>query len=135
MSVLKNLPRNWEFKKSKSIVLTPVNTRLPKDAREARARVLTLYKKWYREIPSMLYIYHIPFPTHVGRTKLREIFVKNSKVNDIGAIHQLVINGQNELNQINERSKETDHVMKYFRSIDQKKPNDFLSKFIENNNQ
>lgn len=130
---LRRLPRNWEFKPSISIVLVETQTSSPKDAKEARSRVLTLYKQWYREIPSMFYVYSIPLPTHVGRSKLREIFVRNSKLDNLASIHQLVVKGQAELNEIRARVKEPDHVMKYFRARDQKSE-DFLSKFIENDN-
>lgn len=132
--MLRKLPRNYEFKKSVSIIPVDVQTRQPKDLKEARSRVLTLYKDWYREIPVMFYIFNVPLPTQVGRSRLREIFVQNSKIEDLPTIHNLVIKGQMELDEIRHRTKETDHVYKYFRNIDQKKPKDFLSKFLESNN-
>lgn len=108
----------------------PVKTALSLDKTEARRRVINLYKAWYRQIPIIFYDYHIPISPEDGRTKLREIFMSNSRLQDVRVINGLYLKGQMELNETVNKQKEDCHVWKYFRG-DNRKPQDFLTKFLE----
>lgn len=113
-----------------TFTIVPVKTALSLDKNEAKKRVLALYKAWYRQIPIIFYDYNLSIPLEAGRSKLREIFVRNSKITDVRVINGLVIKGQMELNEVVNKQKEECHVYKYFRE-DQRKPKDFLSKFLD----
>ncbi|MCP6116954.1 NADH dehydrogenase [ubiquinone] 1 alpha subcomplex subunit 6, partial [Klebsiella pneumoniae] len=63
---------------------------------EARNRVLSLYKAWYRQIPYIVKDYDIPKSEAQCREKLKELFIKNKHVTDIRVIDMLVIKGQME---------------------------------------
>lgn len=108
----------------------PIKTGLSLDKKDVRKRALNLYKAWYRQIPIILYDYNMPIAPEVGRSKLREIFVTNSKIEDPRVVDQLIIQGQMELNESVNKQKEDCHLYKYFRS-QQRKPKDFLTKFID----
>lgn len=108
----------------------PVRTGLSLDKTDAKRRVLNLYKAWYRQIPIIFYDYRIPLTPEQGRSKLREIFVQNSRIQDIKAINELVMKGQMELNESVNKQKEECHLWKYFTKAD-KKPQDFLTKFLD----
>lgn len=108
----------------------PIKSGLSLQEREVKRRVVNLYKAWYRQIPIIFYDYKVPLSVEEGRSKLREIFVRNSRLQDVKLINQLVIKGQMELNESVNKQKEDCHLLKYFRD-DQRKPQDFLSKFLE----
>ena len=108
----------------------PVKTGLSLEKRDVRRRALNLYKAWYRQIPIILYDYKMPIRPDEGRSKLREIFVRNSKIEDVRVIDGLIIKGQMELNETVNKQKEECHIWKYFRT-QQGRPQDFLSKFVE----
>lgn len=91
---------------------------------------MSLYKAWYKQIPIIFYDYNLALTPEQGRSKLREIFVSNSKIDDVRAINGLVIKGQMELNEVVNKQKEECHIYKYFRD-DLVKPQDFLSKFLD----
>lgn len=110
----------------------PIKTGLSLDKTEARIRVINLYKAWYRQIPVIIYDYNMPITPEQGRSKLREIFVKNSLIQDVKTINGLVIRGQMELNESVNKQKEECHLWKFFRD-EQRKPAGFLSKFLANN--
>lgn len=100
------------------------------ESQEVRRAALNLYKAWYRQIPIIFYDYKIPLEASVGRSKLREIFMKNSRITDPRVINGLIMKGQMELNETVNKQKEECHLWKYFRS-EEKKPDNFLTKFLE----
>lgn len=112
----------------------PVKTGLSLDKKDVRRRAINLYKAWYRQIPIIFFDYKIPISPEEGRSKLREIFVKNSRITDPRVISTLIMRGQMELNETVNKQKEECHLWKYFKTRDadyQQKPQDFLSKFLD----
>jgi len=103
---------------------------LSADNAEAKKRVLNLYKAWYRHIPYMVMEYDLPKDEAQCRAKLREQFEKNRFVKDVRVIDLLVIKGQMELVETVKRFKQKGHVMAYFKTTIEPKPEDFLSKFF-----
>ena len=108
----------------------PVRVGLSLEKRDLRRRSLNLYKAWYRQIPVIFYDYQMPLTPEDGRTKLREIFVRNSRIQDPKTINALIVRGQMELNESVNKQKEECHLWKYFRA-EQRRPETFLTKFLE----
>lgn len=108
----------------------PVRVGTSLEKSDLRRRSLNLYKAWYRQIPIIFYDYHIPITPEEGRSKLREIFVKNSRVEDPKTINALIMKGEMELNESVNKQKEECHLWKYFRS-EERPPQDFLTRFLE----
>ncbi|KAH1003350.1 NADH dehydrogenase [ubiquinone] 1 alpha subcomplex subunit 6 [Dendroctonus ponderosae] len=100
------------------------------DREEARRRVVSLYKAWYRQLPYIVKQFDIPKSEAQCRHKLREEFGKHKLVNDIRVVDLLVIKGQMELKETVNVWKQKGHLMAYFKDTWEPKPQDFLSKFL-----
>jgi len=99
--------------------------------REARGRVMALYKAWYRQAPYIVLEYNIPRTVEQCRAKLREKFEENRHLKDIRVIDALVIKGQMELKETVHIWKQKHHLMShYFKETVDTKPKDFMSKFL-----
>jgi NADH dehydrogenase (ubiquinone) 1 alpha subcomplex subunit 6 len=61
------------------------------DKSEARGRVLSLYKAWWRQIPIMLSQYQMPVTLHQCRGQLKKQFIKHRDLRDTRVIDMLVI--------------------------------------------
>ena len=70
------------------------------DQGEARHRVLSLYKAWYRQIPFMLRHYDLPVSQATAYKTLRAKFDQHRGVKDIRVIDMLVIKGQQDLKEV-----------------------------------
>ncbi|GAU98293.1 hypothetical protein RvY_09457 [Ramazzottius varieornatus] len=100
--------------------------------REARQRVLNLYRSWYRQMPYIMMDYYVPVSVADCRKRLKEVFAANRHLTDIRAIDMLVIKGQMELRETIEVWKQKTHFMMYFRDTVKQKPSEgFLSKFLD----
>jgi len=108
----------------------PVRITSSTDKEELRRRSINLYKAWYRQIPAIVYDYKLNLSTEDVRSKLREIYVKNSRIEDPKQIAQLITKGEMELNESVNRQKEDCHLFKHFRTTESR-PRSFLTKFLE----
>lgn len=61
------------------------------DKAEARSRVLSLYKAWYRHVPYMLIDHDLPVTVDKCRAMLRIKFRANAHVTDVRTIDMLVV--------------------------------------------
>ncbi|KAJ2949015.1 hypothetical protein O0L34_g5956 [Tuta absoluta] len=100
---------------------------------EAKKRVLSLYKTWYRQIPVLVHEFDISKTEEQCKAKLKEMFLANKHVTDVRVIDMLVIKGQMELEECVKSWKQKGHIMAYFAPTIEPKPDDFLSKFFNNN--
>merc|ERR1712142_263599 len=119
-------------KKAGQVATRQVKPLLSLDADEARVRVLSLYRAWYRQIPSMVQKFDLPVNEDQLKAKLKEEFIKNAHLKDVRVIDMKVIQGQQDLREIAEHWQE--HVIflsKYFGNLRiPERPKDFMSKFI-----
>ncbi|XP_022317946.1 NADH dehydrogenase [ubiquinone] 1 alpha subcomplex subunit 6-like [Crassostrea virginica] len=96
---------------------------------ESKARVLKLYKAWYKQIPHMVQIYKLDVTVDEAYAKLREEFTKNKHVTDLRVIDLLIVKGQLELINTVEEFNQKTHLMRFFQDTHNKRPTDFLGKF------
>ena len=61
------------------------------DNAEARTRVLSLYKAWYRHIPYMVNDFDLPVNVEKSRNTLRDTFRAIAHIKDNSVIDTLVI--------------------------------------------
>lgn len=97
---------------------------------DARRRVLTLYKAWYRQIPYIKIAYDIPKTEEECKRKLKEEFKRNNNVRDLRVIDMLIIKGQMDLQEAANLWKTNGSIMNYWKETWEPKPTDFMSKFI-----
>ncbi|XP_043787634.1 NADH dehydrogenase [ubiquinone] 1 alpha subcomplex subunit 6 [Apis laboriosa] len=97
---------------------------------EARRRVISLYKTWYRQIPFILSNYDLPRTKKECQQKLREEFKRNAHINDLRVIDLLLIKGQMELQEVCAQWKPPATVLNYWKETHEPKPKDFMSKFL-----
>ena len=116
---------------------TPVKTAIKRvkpilslNPADARRRVITLYKAWYRQIPFLRQGYDINKTELQCRKKLREEFMRHANVTDIRVIDLLTVKGQMELQETAMLWKTTGGLMNYWKETCEPKPKDFMSKFL-----
>ncbi|XP_063972824.1 NADH dehydrogenase [ubiquinone] 1 alpha subcomplex subunit 6 [Diachasmimorpha longicaudata] len=97
---------------------------------EARRRVLNLYRAWYRQMPFINMEYDLPKTEKDLKQKLREEFVKHKDVKDLRVIDLLVVKGQMELQEAAQKWKTSGTFMYFYKDTVEKKPTDFMSKFL-----
>eukprot|EP00088_Acartia_fossae_P014740 TRINITY_DN1793_c0_g1_i4.p1 TRINITY_DN1793_c0_g1~~TRINITY_DN1793_c0_g1_i4.p1 ORF type:complete len:127 (-),score=30.70 TRINITY_DN1793_c0_g1_i4:151-531(-) len=109
----------------------PLISSTPEDA---RVRVLSLYKAWYRHIPYMCKDFDVQVNVDQCRDQLRRNFKKNAHLKDIRVIDMLVVKGQSDLKEVVEHWQQVPHIMeKWFQKdkpTETEKPKDFISKFL-----
>jgi NADH dehydrogenase (ubiquinone) 1 alpha subcomplex subunit 6 len=117
--------------KSVQKVVRQVKPLLSLDNAEARLRVRSLYKAWWRYIPTMVDRYELPMNIEGCRKQLRKKFEVNAHIKDIRIIDMLVVKGQHDLQEVVEYWAQPCHVMsKHFSEAIVEKPKDFMSKFL-----
>merc|ERR1711997_912447 len=119
-------------RKAGQLVTRQVKPLLSLDADEAKVRVLSLYKAWYRQIPIMMDRMDTPVGEDVLKAKLKSEFMKNAHLKDLRVIDMKVIQGQQELKEMAEFWQEDMYFLsKYFSEIHiAERPKDFMSKFL-----
>ncbi|THK33000.1 NADH dehydrogenase [ubiquinone] 1 alpha subcomplex subunit 6 [Diachasma alloeum] len=103
---------------------------LSRNNKEAHRRVINLYRAWYRQIPYINLEFDIPKTENDMRQKLREEFMKHKDVKDIRIIDLLVVKGQMELQETAQKWKNSGTFMYLYKDTVEKKPTDFMSKFL-----
>ncbi|XP_062583942.1 NADH dehydrogenase [ubiquinone] 1 alpha subcomplex subunit 6-like [Saccostrea cucullata] len=96
---------------------------------ESRARVVHLYKAWYKQIPTIIAKFKLDVTEQEAYAKLREEFIKNKHVTDLRVVDLLVVKGQLALLDAVEDFSQKTHLMKYFKDTHNPRPTDFLGKF------
>ncbi|CAK9810126.1 NADH dehydrogenase [ubiquinone] 1 alpha subcomplex subunit 6 [Anthophora plagiata] len=97
---------------------------------ESRKRVISLFKTWYRQIPSIVELYDLPKSEQECKEKLKEVFRRNKHVRDLRAIDMLLIKGQMELQEVTNHWQQCTTFLNYWNETVQPKPKDFMSKFL-----
>ncbi|XP_048760886.1 NADH dehydrogenase [ubiquinone] 1 alpha subcomplex subunit 6-like [Ostrea edulis] len=96
---------------------------------ESRARVVNLYKSWYRQLSRIVIMYKLDVTDKEAHAKLREEFMKNKHITDLRVIDLLVVKGQLELINAVEEFSQKPHLMRFFKDPGNTRPTDFLGKF------
>eukprot|EP00092_Neocalanus_flemingeri_P041945 GFUD01045683.1.p1 GENE.GFUD01045683.1~~GFUD01045683.1.p1 ORF type:complete len:124 (+),score=36.95 GFUD01045683.1:54-425(+) len=117
---------------ARAVVTRQVKPLISVSAGDARIRVLSLYKAWYRHIPFMVKDFDLPRNEDQCRGVLRASFKKNAAIRDTRLIDMFVIKGQQDLKEVVEHWKQTPHIMAKWFPEDNvaEKPKDFISKFL-----
>jgi len=117
---------------ARQVVTRQVKPLISLDPSDARIRVLSLYKAWYRHIPFMCKDFDLPRSENQCRAVLRKSFKQNAGLRDIKLIDMHVIKGQQDLKEVVEHWKQVNHIMaKWFPEDNiEEKPKDFISKFL-----
>ncbi|KAK1134109.1 hypothetical protein K0M31_011891 [Melipona bicolor] len=97
---------------------------------EARRKVITLYKTWYRQIPFIKANYILPVTKEECQQKLREEFYRHANVRDLRVIDMLLVKGQMELQEVCAQWKPAATLLRYWKQTEEPKPKDFMSKFL-----
>ncbi|XP_070153819.1 NADH dehydrogenase [ubiquinone] 1 alpha subcomplex subunit 6 [Polyergus mexicanus] len=113
-----------------SAVVRQVKPILSVNREDARQKVLKLYKAWIRQVPTSLLSYDIPKSEAECKKKIREEFKRHAHVTDLRIIDRLIIRGQMELQEVANVWKPKGSVMYYWKETWEKKPTDFMSKFL-----
>merc|ERR1712165_120919 len=124
----------YDFKMAsgKAVQITrQVKPLLSLDNNEAKLRVISLYKAWWRQIPTMLSQMPMPVTQQECQNMLHQQFMKHKDVKDTRIIDMLVVKGQNDLKEVVEMWAMPTHVLsKYWKESHREKPKDFLGKFL-----
>merc|ERR1711976_142136 len=124
-------PVKMAARKGAVSVTRQVRPLLSVDKNEARHRVLSLYRAWWRQIPYTVKDFDIPVSVEMARKTLRQRFEENANVKDIRVIDMLVVKGQQDLKEVVEHWAQPNHIMsKHFREGVVARPKDFMSKFL-----
>ncbi|TFK80801.1 NADH-ubiquinone oxidoreductase Complex1 subunit [Polyporus arcularius HHB13444] len=117
--------------------MTTIPARLARTAhissspQQARARVLKLYRDWYRGAPEIVTLYALNVSPAYVRHCIRQQFEQNRFVSDTRIIDVLVQKGQQEYQETMNCWKQLDHIMGILLQPKGRPPRTFLQKFYE----
>ncbi|CAK9787143.1 NADH dehydrogenase, alpha subcomplex, subunit 6 [Cutaneotrichosporon oleaginosum] len=98
---------------------------------EARTRVLSAYRHWYRSAPEICALYALNVSPSAIRLKIREDFEKARSVQDLKVINMLLHKNWVEYQETMNCWKQEPHLMHWFRPLEQPaKPETFMDKFL-----
>ncbi|KAF7269312.1 hypothetical protein GWI33_017635 [Rhynchophorus ferrugineus] len=120
--------------KASQKIFREVRPILSLDHHEARNRVISLYKSWFRQIPYIMKNFDTEFTEKMCKNKLREEFTKYGKIKDIRVIDMLIIKGKMDLEETKQMWITGRGIARYFGDATDSKPASFLGKFIEGKN-
>jgi len=98
---------------------------------EARARVLSLYRDWYRSAPEVCAMYALSVSPAYVRHAIRQKFEKNRYISDPRAIDVLLLKSRQEYQETMNCWNQTDHIMGVLLKSDERPHRTFLQKFYE----
>ncbi|KIY62326.1 hypothetical protein CYLTODRAFT_427013 [Cylindrobasidium torrendii FP15055 ss-10] len=101
-------------------------------ADERRARVIQLYREWYRSAPAIVEMYTLPVSAAYVRHALRQKFEANRNVTDGRAVEVLLLKSRQDYQETMNVWKLPDHVMGILLKSGEDVPRkSFLQKFYE----
>lgn len=101
------------------------------DKCEARRRVLSLYRAWYRLLPWVSRRYDAPKTLKEIRLKLKEQFLAHKHLEDIRVIDLLVIRGHMFYREIDQLWAQNGHLMRFYKEGPNPRPKGFKKRFLE----
>ncbi|KAI9152685.1 ndufa6 NADH-ubiquinone oxidoreductase subunit [Blastocladiella emersonii ATCC 22665] len=121
-----------EYKESDATHLA-VFSRASADQADARARALSLYRKWLRSADEIVALYYLDVPASAVRQRVREEFEKNRFVTDLGTLDIVLWKGQLELQETINLWKQKTHIMRYFEPAEfgDAKNAPFMDRFLQ----
>lgn len=100
---------------------------------ELQKRVLGLYKKFIRDVPTIIELYELEMSTSTLRTKIRQEFERHRFVDSLQVNNVLYMKGQMEYQETINFWKQQPHVLKYFEedhSYNSITNNNFVQNFL-----
>ncbi|KAH6912079.1 NADH dehydrogenase 1 alpha subcomplex subunit 6 [Coprinopsis sp. MPI-PUGE-AT-0042] len=106
-------------------------TRTSSSPQEARQRVLSLYRDWYRSAPEICALYAISESPAYIRHAIRQKFEKNRYVSDPRAIDVLLLKSRQDYQETMNCWNQTDHILGLLLAPVERPQRTFLEKFYE----
>nr|OQO20552.1 hypothetical protein B0A51_11728 [Rachicladosporium sp. CCFEE 5018] len=109
-------------------------TRSSASFQDAQKRVIRSYRDWLRSAPEVQQMYSLNMPVSNIRTKIRQEFERHRYVSKLPTIDVLLFNSHQEYQETLNYWKQLTHVLKYFRSEEDKTaalPKNFIQGFLE----
>eukprot|EP00009_Paramoeba_aestuarina_P006278 CAMPEP_0201523564 /NCGR_PEP_ID=MMETSP0161_2-20130828/20322_1 /ASSEMBLY_ACC=CAM_ASM_000251 /TAXON_ID=180227 /ORGANISM="Neoparamoeba aestuarina, Strain SoJaBio B1-5/56/2" /LENGTH=133 /DNA_ID=CAMNT_0047922725 /DNA_START=114 /DNA_END=515 /DNA_ORIENTATION=+ len=97
---------------------------------EARRNVLHLYKDVLRQVPILLDDYNIDVNLGFAKMILRHEFEKHGDLRNTVVIDQLVFKGRTELDEMQNKWMQRNHIMGYFQHSIEVQPDDEMMRFF-----
>ncbi|KAF7794579.1 hypothetical protein EIP86_005714 [Pleurotus ostreatoroseus] len=106
-------------------------TSMSRTPQEARAKVIQLYRDWYRSAPEIVSIYALNVTVPYFRQCIRRKFEENRHVTDVRLIDRLTLRGRQEWQETLNYWKQNDHILGALLQPRGRPPRTFLQKFYE----
>ncbi|KAJ7161013.1 hypothetical protein C8R46DRAFT_904999 [Mycena filopes] len=106
-------------------------TRVSKNHADARARVLQMYRDWYRAAPEVVQQYSLDVSPMQIRHAIRMRFEANRNVTDLRAIDILLLKSRQDFQETLNMWKQPDHIYGILLKPKERPTRTFLQKFYE----